>query len=80
MNRRRFIETSLAGSLATLATTNGLSAATPAHITPLASNKLPPVSQLKKRVAISFQRDLGGREMAQENIGKDSPELAFIQK
>jgi hypothetical protein len=49
MNRRKFIETSLAGSLATLATANGLSAA------PLtASNKLLPVSQLKKRVAISM--------------------------
>jgi sugar phosphate isomerase/epimerase len=49
MNRRKFIETSLAGSLATLATANGLSAA------PLAaSSKLQPISQVKKRVAIAM--------------------------
>ncbi|MDR1336867.1 MAG: hypothetical protein LBK22_08570 [Tannerella sp.] len=50
MNRRRFIETSLAGSLASLATVNGLSAAAPLT----ASNRLLPVSQLKKRVAIAM--------------------------
>ncbi|MDR1455286.1 MAG: hypothetical protein LBJ01_06520 [Tannerella sp.] len=50
MNRRKFIETTFAGSMATLSIANGLSAA------PFAvdRNKLMPVSQLKKRVAIAM--------------------------